>query len=356
VLTRRALMTTVTGAAFFTRPALAASLASGSSLQMELPGEYGQRLRTARRRGFHLHNQPADSPLHRALTSLWKSVFDESSGALMVTVLPLNANLPLDDAEAVYDVAGGRFEFVSVAAPIIDQLIPDIALQSLPFVYRNVDEVLTMTDQPDFSRLIEADLAHAGLALVAGGTFSNGFRVVVSDQSKPVRKLADLEGLKIRVPPSVDIALIFRTLGAVPVVTTIADMRDAFVAGKVEAAENPPNIIAAFGLQSVSHWINVTNHMWTGFNTLANHSFWSSLPLEVRDTILRLIQNVRTLQVAQQEALNADILRGYDGMEIIVTDISDAHIKMRPVYDSVFASFSPAARRLAEPLIERADR
>ena len=80
----------------------------------------------------------------------------------MVTVLPLNANLPLDDAEAVYDVAGGRFEFVSVAAPIIDQLIPDIALQSLPFVYGNVDEVLTVTDQPDFSRLIEADLTHAG--------------------------------------------------------------------------------------------------------------------------------------------------------------------------------------------------
>jgi hypothetical protein len=32
------------------------------------------------------------------------------------------------------------------------------------------------------------------------------------------------------VPPSVDIALIFRTLGAVPVVATIADMREAFVA------------------------------------------------------------------------------------------------------------------------------
>jgi tripartite ATP-independent transporter DctP family solute receptor len=330
---------------------------AGSGRLIDLPGEYGRRLRAARVRAFHLHNQPTGSTLHEALTGLWDSVFERTGGDLMVTVLPLNANLPADDAEAVDNVATGRFEFVSVAAPILDRLVPDIALQSLPFVYRSTSDALALIDQPAFTRLMTRDLAPYGLSYLEGGTFSNGMRVIASVASKPLRTLDDLRGLRIRVPPSEDITLLFRSLGAEPVTTTIAQIREAFVAGTIEAEENPPSVIPAFDLQSVAHWINLTHHLWTGFNTLANRAFWTSLPPAAREAVMALLPDFRARQVARQEASNRTVvkdLQAAHGMEVQVTDTSGARARMKPVYEFMYRRFSSEARRLADPLLHAA--
>jgi tripartite ATP-independent transporter DctP family solute receptor len=330
---------------------------AGERRLIDLPGEYGRRLRAARVRAFHLHNQPKGSTLHEALTGLWGSVFDRTGGDLMVTVLPLNANLPADDAEAVDNVATGRFEFVSVAAPILDRLVPDIALQSLPFVYRSTSDAMALIDQPAFTQLMARDLAPHGLSYLEGGTFSNGMRVIASVASKPLRTLDDLEGLRIRVPPSEDIELIFRSLGAEPITTTIAQIREAFVAGTIEAEENPPSVIPAFNLQTVAHWINVTDHMWTGFNTLANRTFWTGLPASVRESVTALLPDFRAPQVARQEASNRAVLKDLEAahvMEVQATDTSGAGARMRPVYEFMYRRFSPDARRLADPLLHAA--
>jgi tripartite ATP-independent transporter DctP family solute receptor len=324
---------------------------------IDLPGEYGRRLRTARVRAFHLHNEPTGSTLHEALTELWSSVFERTGGELMVTVLPLNANLPADDAEAVDNVAAGRFEFVSVAAPILDRLVPDIALQSLPFVYHSTTDAVALCDQPAFARLMARDLALHGLSYLEGGTFSNGMRVIASIAAKPLRSLDDLAGLRIRVPPSEDIALLFRSLGAEPVTTTIARIRDAFVAGTVEAEENPASVIPAFDLQSVTHWINLTDHMWTGFNTLANRAFWTGLPGGVREAVLALLPDVRARQVARQEASNRAVLKDLQaahGMEVRSTDTRGAGTRAKPVHEFMYRRFSATARRLADPLLHAA--
>lgn len=323
---------------------------------IDLPGEYGRRLRTARVRAFHLHNQPTGGALHEALTGLWDGVFERTGGGLMVTVLPLDANLPANDAEAVDLVAAGRFEFVSVAAPILDRLVPDIALQSLPFVYGSVGDVMALIDQPAFTGLMTRDFSPLELAYLEGGTFSNGMRVIASVAARPLRTLDDLQALRIRVPPSEDIALIFRSLGAEPVVTTISEIRAAFVAGSIEAQENPASVIPAFGLQTVTHWINVTDHMWTGFNTLANRAFWAGLPAKVRDAVLTLLPEFRDRQVARQEADNRAVLGSLatHGMEVRATDTSGARDRMKPVYEFMYRRFGPEARRLADPLLDAA--
>lgn len=337
------------------RPARAAPAAGRQVI--DLPGDYGRRLRTARVRAFHLHNQPTGSTLHEALTGLWDSVFDRTGGGLMVTVLPLDANLPAGDAEAVDNVAAGRFEFVSVAAPILDRLVPDIALQSLPFVYRSTGDAMALIDQPAFARLMARDLAPHGLSYLEGGTFSNGMRVIASIAQKPLRTLEDVKALRIRVPPSEDIALIFRSLGAEPVTTTISQIRGAFVAGTVEAEENPPSVIPAFNLQTVAHWVNHTDHMWTGFNTLANRAFWTGLPAGVREAVTALLPDYRARQVVLQEASNRAVLEDLQAahaMEVLATDTSGAGARMKPVYESMYRRFSPDARRLADPLLHAA--
>ena len=337
---------------------LAGSLAAGAAAAAEptisLPGQYGERLRSARHLAFHLHNQPADSTLHRALASLWSQVFERTGGDLLVRVLPLDGNLSFADAEAVFDVAAGRFGFVSVAAPILDRLVPDISLQSLPFVFRTVEQVMAMADRPAFVGLMQRGCAAANLAYLPGGTFSNGLRIIASTQAKPVRDLLDLQGLRLRTPLSADIALLFRTLGADVVAAPISEMRPDLANGTVDAEENPPAVIDNFGLRSVTHWINVTNHVWSGFNTLANLPFWRALRPETRDAVLQILPAVRADQVAAQEAVNTGILRppaGSGGMEVVETDMSGWSQKAEPARAAMLRRFSPAARAIAASVL-----
>ena len=322
----------------------------------ELPGEYGRRLRAAGTKAVHLHNQPADGPLHQTLVELWDDVFERTGGALLVTPLPNDANLPGADADAVNRVADGTFHLVSVAAPITDRLLPDVALQSLPFVYRSSREVLDIVNTDRFARMTQAALEGTSLVYLPGGTFSNGLRITTTGRSRPLRTLSDFAGLRIRTPPSQDLQEVMRTLGAVPVPLGINEVYGAVAAGRVDAQENPVTIIKGFRLYEVAHWINLTNHAWSGFNTFANRAFWTGLPDRHRSAILEALPAYQALQVERQETSNADLLetlKARHGMEVMATDGTDAHRLMTPVYRMMNQAFGPEARRLAEPLIGR---
>ena len=60
-------------------------------------------------------------------------------------------------------------------------------------------------------------------------------------------------------------------------------------------------------LYEVTKYLSVTNHMWSGFNLLANLGFWERLPADVQDIIQR---NARRQVLAQR----AHTRRENDGM------------------------------------------
>lgn len=336
--------------------AYAAALASGRAAGPlpEVAGEYGRRLQSARIKAVHLHNQPAGGPLHQTLIEFWDQVFERTRGTLFVTPVPNDANLPGADAEAVNRVAEGTFHLVSVAAPILDRLAPDLGLQSLPYVFRSSSEVLDVVDTDRFAAVAQRALEGTGLVYLPGGTFSNGLRVTTTRRERPLASLGDFQGLKIRIPPSRDLRAILTALGATPVATGINEIHDAIAAGQVDAQENPTTVIKAFRLYEVVHWINLTDHVWTGFNTLANQVFWTGLPDEVRSAILDTLPSYQRLQVERQEKSNADLLatlKAQHGMEIMETDKTGAQSIMTPVYRAMYQAFGPEARTLAEPLI-----
>jgi TRAP-type transport system periplasmic protein len=322
----------------------------------ELPGEYGRRLRSAGTKVVHLHNQPTDGPLHQTLVELWDNVFERTGGGLLVTPLPNDANLPGADADAVNRVADGTFHLVSVAAPILDRLAPDMGLQSLPYVFRSSGEVLDLVDTDGFTSVAQKALEGTSLVYLPGGTFSNGMRITTTGRARPIRNLSDFAGLKIRIPPSQVLREVMTAVGAMPVSMGINEVHDALAVGRVEAQENPVTVISAFRLYEVVHWINLTNHLWSGFNTLANRAFWAGLPDQYRSAILEALPIYQRLQVERQEKSNADLLetlKAQHGMEVAVTDGTDGQRLMAPVYRTMNQAFSPEARKLAEPLIGR---
>ena len=90
---------------------------------------------------------------------------------------------------------------------------------------------------------------------------------------------------------------LFESLGAAPVVVTIAELYDALKTRRVHGQENPLVVTEVNRLYEVTRYVAITNDMWSGFNLLANGRFWSGLPSDVQAIIERNV----AIHVARQQ-------------------------------------------------------
>ena len=117
----------------------------------------------------------------------------------------------------------------------------------------------------------------------------------------------------MRVPAGQLVADTFRALGAEPVTINSNAIYEALKSGTVDAQENPLALVDLFKLYEVVKYVSLTNHMWSGFNLLANQSAWMRLPGDLRAIVGRNVGKYVRLQREDQEGMNtrlrADLAR-----------------------------------------------
>src|SRR5205807_737231 len=74
---------------------------------------------------------------------------------------------------------------------------------------------------------------------------------------------------------------VFTALEARPVTINIRELYAALKSRQVDGQENPLVITEVNRLYEVTKYVSTTNHIWSGFNLLANLKFWNSLPGDV---------------------------------------------------------------------------
>jgi TRAP-type C4-dicarboxylate transport system substrate-binding protein len=132
------------------------------------------------------------------------------------------------------------------------------------------------------------------------GLLENGFRQV-NMLDRPIRTANDLSGVRMRVPDTELIRDTFRALGAVPVTVNINELYEALKTRRVDGQENPLVVTEVNRLYEVTRYLSITNHIWSGFNLMANLKFWNGLPGDVQTVVNR---NVRKYVAAQRTYTN----------------------------------------------------
>jgi TRAP-type C4-dicarboxylate transport system substrate-binding protein len=149
-------------------------------------------------------------------------------------------------------------------------------------------------------------MAAHGIYALPCGTLENGFRQICS-VSRPVLGVADLDGFRIRVPAGRVFAELFAELGAEPVVVNIDGLYDALATGRVDGHENPLAITEANELYRVTKHVALTNHVWSGFNLIANLGFWNALPADAQAAIHAAARTHVARQRASTVKLNREL-------------------------------------------------
>jgi tripartite ATP-independent transporter DctP family solute receptor len=251
------------------------------------------------------HNQPAQSHQHQFLTDLWAQVDKESGARLKVTVFPQNNNVAGSDPQALDMLASGALEFFTVMGGILGRKVPVAEIQGVPFAFTSHAQVHAANDGKLGAYIGQACLA-AGIYRFQYGLLENGFRQI-SMIDKPIRTADDLRGVKMRVPDGQMFRDLFSALEAQPVTVNIRDLYEALKARRVDGQENPLVITEVNKLYEVTRYVSVTNHMWSGFNLIANLRFWNSLPDGIHEVVLRNVRKYVAEQRAYTDNLNRQL-------------------------------------------------
>jgi tripartite ATP-independent transporter DctP family solute receptor len=251
------------------------------------------------------HNQPGDSPLHKRLVEMWAAVKAETGGRVDVTTFADNDKLPGSDPAALKMVVDGELDFFTLNGGLIGTVVPAVNVQGIPFAFRDEAQVYHAIDG-DLGAYLAKEMAAKGIYAVPRACFENGFRQITCSV-RPIQTAEDLNGIKMRTPDTPVYVECWKALGATPVVFNFDKIYEVLKTHEADAQDNPLNVAELLKLYEVQKYISLTNHIWSGFNLIANLKMWQGLPADVQRIIERNAEKYVKLQRDDTDKMNHDL-------------------------------------------------
>src|SRR5258706_2482279 len=174
---------------------------------------------------------PADYPTVMAVAQMGKQLAAETKGRLGVKVYPSGAlGTEKDNIE---QLRIGALDMMRINVAPLNSVVPETIATGLPFVFRSTEHMRKVLDGPvgdDILKSMESQ------GLVGLAFYDSGARSFYS--KKPIKSVADLKGLKIRVIQSDLFVAMVEALGANPTPMPYGEVYTALKTGIVDAAEN----------------------------------------------------------------------------------------------------------------------
>jgi C4-dicarboxylate-binding protein DctP len=234
------------------------------------------------------HVVAAESAKGKAAEYFKKLAEERTKGAVKVEVYH-NSTLYKDKEELDALQMGA----VQMLAPTPGKFGPlgvrDFEMLDLPYLFDSLEQEHKVTQGPVGQGMLKKLESKGVLGLAF---WDNGFKQMTSN--KPIVKPDDFRGQKLRIQPSKVIDAQMRALGALPQVTSFAELYQALQTGVVDGQENPANVIYPSKLYEAQKYLTVSDHGYHGYVVITNARFWASLPPDIRSVLEGAMRDTTT--------------------------------------------------------------
>ena len=220
------------------------------------------------RLGYGLNEQ---SNQGRAVKLFAEQVEKASGGKMKIRAIGAAALGP--DTQMQSALVGGAQEMMVGSTATLVGISREMALWDAPFLINNVQEADALLDGPIGQKLLTRlqDKGLIGLAY-----WENGFRNLTNSK-RPINKLEDLSGVKLRVMQNNVYLDSFKALGSNAVPLAFSELYTALDTGAVDGQENPYNTILSSKFYEVQKYLTVTNHVYSPWVVLVSKKWWDQL-------------------------------------------------------------------------------
>lgn len=299
---------------------LAAGPASASELKMRLG-----------------HVFAINSPVDEASKEFARLVNERTKGEVQVAVFP-NSQLGGDEALA-RDVSRGSLDMAFLNPGSLAGLDPLLDIHYLPYIATSFKEADALFYNPSgiLQKTLRSTLAKHKMHTL--GFFELEFRAVTNSKA-PVEKLADLKGLKLRVPGSAGIKGFFEAAGSQPVTMPFPELFTGLQQGTVDGQDNGASITFNSRLFEAQKFMTTTNHVYAmGAVTVSDRS-WGKLSPAQQKILQDTASEVTARQIQKNRELNAEFLK----------KIAASGVKVSVPSPAAFAEFQRAGQTVWEKL------
>jgi TRAP-type transport system periplasmic protein len=246
------------------------------------------------------------------------------SGGKM-TVLVFEGGVLGSDTAALSAMQGGTLDFSLMSVGTLAGHDKQFSVFDFPYLFNDEREADAVLDGAVGKKLLARlpDKGFIGLAYA-----ELGFRHI-HNSKRPIKTMADLQGLKLRVIP-VPIYLDFMNQeGANAVPLPYTELFSALESKAVDGATNPFQNIQFSKMDEVNKYLSLSRHMYSAMFFIASKKSWDKLNLAEQKVLLDAAEEAKGFQRQAARRINAqslEVLR----KTMVVNDIPEAEIaKMR---------------------------
>ena len=253
------------------------------------------------------------------------------------------------EKDTVEQVKIGALDMVRVSSASFHGIVPESVIPSLPFLFRDIEHFRSTMYGPQGDKVLAAfeKAGFIGLAL-----YESGARSIYA--KKPIKTVADMKGVKLRVQPSDLMVSLVSAMGGSATPMPFAEVYTGLKTGLLDAAENNyPSYEEAKHFESAPVF-SETMHVMTPEVLVFSKKIWETLgkeeQAEIRKAAKASVPFYVKLWEAKEKDAKAAVIK--DGAKIIPAAEVDRKGFMaveKPVWDK-FAT-TPELKALVQDIV-----
>ena len=222
---------------------------------------------------------PQSDPMYKACEEFKRIIEEKTNGNVTLELYPSSSlgvtqdcleGLSMRACDVVFESLSNLSTWTELAN-----------IEAVPYMYSGVEHFNAVWKGDVGKKIFDDVGAATGLKMMGSGL--QGVRVVTS--TVPVQSVADVKGLKLRVP-TIDVYLkTWQWLGAAATPLPGSEIFTSLQQKTVQGQENPYTNSASMSLQEVCSYVTETNHVYSMTTFIMDQKFFSSLPADYQAAI-----------------------------------------------------------------------
>jgi len=272
---------------------------------------------------------PDGYPTVEAVKYMGELVSQRTNGRIKIEVTN-NAALGTEK-DTIEQTRFGVIDMNRVNAAPFNNLVQQTVVLGLPFLFRSTEHMHKTVDGPIGDEVLAAFEPHG---LVGLAFYDSGARSFYSTR-KPIEKLEDLKGMKVRVQQSDLWIAMMEAFGANATPMPFGEVYSSLETGVVDAAENNwPSYESSRHFEVAKNY-TLTEHSLNPEILVISKISWDKLSADdqkvLKDAAKESVAKMRELWTAREKASEEKVRTA--GANVITVDKAEFSAAMKPVYD-----------------------
>ena len=195
--------------------------------------------------------------------------------------------------------------------------VPDFGILMGPYLGNDYKDIFKLAKTPWFEEM-NGKLAAKGFRILTSN-WLYGTRHMVT--KKPVKTVADLKGMKIRVPNNRIQIDAMKTMGATPTPMPLGEVYPALTTGVIDGAENPIPVLYGQKHHEPAKYLILSGHLDNVSQWVTSETYFQKLPADIKKALTESADEAgnfmtNTIQQAEKETIEKMKKEGVTVIEV----------------------------------------